>query len=161
MTPTATGDTPWSLLMWTHDNGKILRPALNNNTSPRGLNQTCFSLFLARQRREQVLLEERGAEGNGGGVLGMCCWGMSWVMKRHPEGINERAWRPPAPGGKRGRYCSTDNELPKSEEIASAAAVRNFSCQSLEMLYSLTGRRIRANMDTIYIWMCLYLPRAR
>lgn len=35
---------------------------------------------------------------------------------------------------KRGKYCSTDNEPPKSEEIASAAAVRNFSCQSLEML---------------------------
>lgn len=35
-------------------------------------------------------------------------------------------------GGRGGDYCSTDNELPKSEEIASAAAVRNFSCQSLE-----------------------------
>lgn len=95
--PTATGDPPWRLLMPTHDNVKILLHALNNNTSPRGLNQMCSSHFLARQRRERVLLEESRAEGNGGGLVGMRCWGMSWMMKWHTEGINEHAWRLPAP----------------------------------------------------------------
>lgn len=38
--------------------------------------------------------------------------------------------RRPEEGG--GEYCSADNELPKSEETASAAVARNFSCQSLE-----------------------------
>lgn len=92
----------------------------------------CFSRFLAPRRREQVLLEERGAEGNGGGLVGMRCWGMSWMMKWHTEGINEHAWRLPAPWGRRGKYCSADNELPESEKIASAAAVRNVSCPSLQ-----------------------------
>lgn len=40
-----------------------------------------------------------------------------------------------------GGYCSTDNEPPKKEESACAAAVRNFPCQSLEMLHGGPGRK--------------------
>lgn len=50
--------------------------------------------------------------------------------------------RPKEVGG--GKYCCTDNELPKSEKTASAAAVRNFSCQSLRERP--TGRRTSGKM---------------
>lgn len=65
----------------------------------------------------------------------MTYWGDKW---RRSEAAS--AWRKEGGG-----CCSTDNELPELEEIASAAAVRNFCCQSLETLHRQADRTETSN----------------
>lgn len=60
-----------------------------------------------------------------------------------------------APWGRRGSSAPLDNEVTKSEEITSAAAMRNFSlCQPCEMLHARPDRKI---YEPFPAWVWAYI----
>lgn len=147
--PTAVEDTPWNLQMWMHDNGEIAILVLNNNTSPQGLVK-CASAISWHDRDKNESWRTSAEQKVKGRRGVMCCWGKSWPPKWQTEGINERA------GRLRGRWGNSSPLVmrwPKSKQIPSKAAIRNFIlCYLSEILHSKPAGRCTIHIQCKHIF---------